>query len=159
MPQWFLSFSELPEITEFNESSAPFRENHNDIFIFQDLFHCSTPVTSPLLLATGWSKTSAHWDFRLRSRICFHSSYYCGVQYNYWKWNNWLFCQTCWVFLGLVLLYFFNTKICSSFISYLELRSLSLIILFDFLIVINKCDVLIILISQCCFYRYLISCS
>ena len=27
MPQWFLGFSEFPEFTEVNESSAPFREN------------------------------------------------------------------------------------------------------------------------------------
>ena len=27
MPQWFLRFSEFPQFTEFNESSAPFREN------------------------------------------------------------------------------------------------------------------------------------
>ena len=27
MPQWFLRFSEFPKFTEFNESSAPFREN------------------------------------------------------------------------------------------------------------------------------------
>ena len=27
MPQWYLRFSEFPEFTEFNESSAPFKEN------------------------------------------------------------------------------------------------------------------------------------
>ena len=37
-----------------------------------------------------------------------------------------------------------NAKICCSFISYLVLNSLSLIVIFDYLIVINKCDVLII---------------
>ena len=29
MPQWFLRFSEFPEFREFNESSAPVRENPN----------------------------------------------------------------------------------------------------------------------------------
>ena len=32
MPQWFLRFSEFPEFAEFNESSAPFRENSNGVF-------------------------------------------------------------------------------------------------------------------------------
>ena len=31
MLQWFLIFSEFPDFTEFNESSAPFRENSIDI--------------------------------------------------------------------------------------------------------------------------------
>ena len=46
MPRWFPGFSEFPDITEFNESSAPFRVNPNgpklqNLEVYREFYHKS----------------------------------------------------------------------------------------------------------------------
>ena len=69
MPQWFVRFTEFAGITEFNESSAPFRENS----IMFSFYRTDPRITSRACVRAVTARVMKHsWDF---TQYCYMPPY------------------------------------------------------------------------------------